>query len=268
MPKTTTYTAKVPDNKGFIHYSDDEHSVWRDLFDRQQANIKKYAADIYLQGTKTLAMPSQRIPQCAEISQILQALTGWQVAPVAALISFGRFFKMLSEKTFPAASFIRHRGDFNYIKEPDIFHELFGHTPLLTDPGVAHFSHMIGNIGLQVKPADYSWLIRLYWFTIEFGLIKQNGCYKALGSGLTSSPTELIYSVDSAVPDRREFNLIDILRTPYRIDIHQPIYYVLDDINDLFAAAESDLLGDIRTAQALGEFAPTYAAETKIQLTG
>ena len=186
-------------------------------------------------------------------------LTGWRVAPVPALIGFDRFFRMLSEKTFPAASFIRSKADFDYIEEPDIFHEIFGHTPLLTDPGFAHFSARIGEIGTHIAPADYTWLIRLYWFTIEFGLTKQDGSYKALGSGLTSSPTELIYSVDSTVPERREFNVMDILRTPYRIDIHQPIYYVIDNIDDLFQAAERDLVQDIKRAQSLGLFAPTYA---------
>jgi phenylalanine-4-hydroxylase len=252
MPKQTNYIAKVADNSGFIDYSDAEHGVWSDLFKQQQAFVEQYSADVYIDGLTKLAMPSDRIPQCAEISHLLQPLTGWTVAPVPALISFERFFKTLSDKTFPAASFIRSRADFDYIKEPDIFHEIYGHTPLLTDPSFARFSETIGNIGLQVAPADYSWLIRLYWFTIEFGLLNQNGEYKALGSGLNSSPTELIYSVDSPVPERREFNVIDILRTPYRIDIYQPIYYVIDSVDELMQVTQRDLLSDIKKAQSLG----------------
>lgn len=252
MPKQTNYIAKIADANGLINYTEEEHSVWSELYTQQQANIQQYSANVYLDGLQKLQMPHSKIPQCAEITQRLEPLTGWRVAPVPALISFGRFFKTLSEKTFPAASFIRSYTDFDYIKEPDIFHEVFGHTPLLTDPSFAYFSETIGNIGLQVKPADYSWLIRLYWFTIEFGLLNQNGVYKALGAGLNSSPTELIYSVDSPLPDRREFNVIDILRTPYRIDIHQPIYYVIDNIDDLFRATEKDLLSDIKKAQSLG----------------
>ena len=267
MAKQTNYSAKTADINGFINYSEEEHSVWSDLFNQQQANIQHYAADEYLYGLEKLALPGHRIPQCSEISRRLEPLTGWRVAPVPALISFGRFFKMLSEKIFPAASFIRSRADFDYIKEPDIFHEIFGHTPLLTDPSFANFSETIGKIGLQVKPADYSWLIRLYWFTIEFGLIKQNGTYKALGSGLNSSPTELIYSIDSPVPERREFNVIDILRTPYRIDIHQPIYYVIDDIDDLLQVAERDLLGDIKKARTLGLYEMTFEPLQKTELT-
>jgi phenylalanine-4-hydroxylase len=264
MAKKTNYIAKAPDDQGLIHYSDEEQAIWCDLYAQQIPSTRQYADDTYLKGLDLLEMPADRIPQCLEITEHLMPLTGWCVAPVPALIGFGRFFTMLAEKTFPAASFIRSRADYDYIEEPDIFHEIFGHTPLLTDPRFAQFSNTIGKVGQQVEPADYSWLIRLYWFTIEFGLTVENGHYKALGSGLTSSPTELIYSVNSPVPERREFNIIDILRTPYRIDIHQPIYFVLENIDDLFQAAERDLLADIRQAQSLGLFEPTYEP----QLTG
>jgi phenylalanine-4-hydroxylase len=267
MTKQTSYIAKTPDQNGVISYTDKEHAVWRDLCGQQISSNQKYSANAYLAGLNMLSMSDQFIPQCHDISECLMPLTGWSVAPVPALISFQQFFKTLSEKTFPAASFIRSRADFNYIKEPDIFHEIFGHAPLLTHPSFAYFSEVIGRIGMQVQPADYSWLIRLYWFTIEFGLIKQNGTFKALGSGLNSSPTELVYSVNSSVPERREFNIMDILRTPYRIDIQQPIYYVIDNIEDLFKATDRDLLSDIREAQSLGLFKPTFAPLKETELT-
>ena len=165
---------------------------------------------------------------------------------------------MLANRTFPAASFIRSRQDFDYIKEPDIFHEIFGHGPLLTDPRFAGFSQAIGRAGQRADKGAYSWLIRLYWFTIEFGLTVEDGQIKALGSGLASSPTELPWSVGSPIPQRRAFDIIDILRTPYRIDIHQPVYFVLDCLDDLFAAAERDLLSDVALAQSRGLFAPLY----------
>ncbi len=181
-----------------------------------------------------------------------------------ALIGFGKFFGMLADRTFPAASFIRSRKDFDYIKEPDIFHEVFGHTPpLLTDPRFAGFSQAIGKAGgLKAEPKDYSWLIRLYWFTIEFGLTREEGQVKALGSGLASSPpTELPWSVSHG-PILRGFDVMDILRTPYRIDIHQPLYFVLEDLDDLFAAADRDLMADVKAAQARGGlFAPSYEDE-------
>jgi phenylalanine-4-hydroxylase len=204
------------------------------------------------------------VPQCTAISEKLGALTGWRVEPVPALIGFKQFFSMLANKTFPAASFIRSRTDFDYIQEPDIFHEIFGHTPLLTDARFANFSQAIGKAGQTAHPKDHAWLIRLYWFTIEFGLTRRNDMFKALGSGLASSPTELPHSVHNPDVIRREFNVMDILRTPYRIDIHQPIYFVLNDIDTLHLAAKRDLIADVHAAQELGLFAPTYPEKKKV----
>lgn len=257
MAKTSAYAAKRPDAQGHIHYTDEENAVWRDLYAQQAPNVARHMARPYLDGLARLDLARDRVPQAGEISAVLEPLTGWRVAPVPALIPFGRFFSMLADRAFPAASFIRSRADFDYIKEPDIFHEIFGHTPLLTDPRFAAFTQAIGEAGVRADPRDYAWIIRLYWFTIEFGLTREAGALKALGSGLASSPTELPWSL-SDEPERRDFDVIDILRTPYRIDIHQPLYYVLDDIDTLFAAAGRDLLADVRKAQSLGLFEPLY----------
>ncbi len=258
MPKSSAYDAKVPDARGVIHYSDEENEVWRDLYAKQLPNVQAHSAPEYLVGLDKVGLPENRVPQCCEVSEVLRGLTGWRVTPVPCLIGFGKFFGMLAQREFPAASFIRSRRDFDYIQEPDIFHEIFGHTPLLTDPRIARFSRAIGQAGQRAEARDYAWLIRLYWFTIEFGLTKSGGVIKALGSGLASSPGELPYAVSSDVAERRPFDVLDILRTPYRIDIHQPIYFVLEDIDTLFQAAERDLLADVREAQSLGQFAPTY----------
>ena len=258
MPATTAYVAKQPDERGYIAYTEEEDGVWHDLCARQLPNVRKHCATPYLAGLDLLDLPLDRVPQCPEISKALRAITGWQVVAVPALIGFGRFFQMLSERTFPAASFIRSRKDFDYIEEPDIFHEIFGHTPLLTDPRFAAFSQAIGQTGQRAAKEDYVWLIRLYWFTIEFGLTRQDGQIKALGSGLASSVAELAWATESPEPERRPFNVIDILRTPYRIDILQPVYFVIDDLDDLFRAAERDLLADIATARGLGLHAPKY----------
>ncbi len=252
------YQAKQPDRDGNIAYSPDENAVWRDLLARQLPNVRRYCARPYLDGLARLGFPADRVPQCREVSQVLGRHTGWRVEPVPALIPFGRFFAMLAERAFPAASFIRRREDFDYIKEPDIFHELFGHAPLLTDARFAAFSQAIGETGLRAERRDYAWLIRLYWFTIEFGLTLEGGQYKALGSGLASSVSELSWSVAGDGPQRRPFDVLDILRTPYRIDIHQPIYFVIENIDDLFAAAGRDLLADVQEARSRGLFEPAY----------
>ncbi len=263
MPKSTNYIAKEPDASGRIHYTDTENAVWADLYAQQETKIGTYAAPEFLTGQRKLDLPNDRVPQCVEVSERLRDMTGWQVEPVPALIGFKTFFGMLADKTFPAASFIRSREDFDYIEEPDIFHEIYGHTPLLTDIRFANFSHAIGKIGKTCDPSDYSWLIRLYWFTIEFGLIKSKGEIKSLGSGLASSPTELVHAIDGPNVERKPFDVVDILRTPYRIDIHQPIYFVLDDADQLFDAANRDLKADIKYAQTLGLHAPTYEPKAK-----
>lgn len=257
MPKSTEYVAKLPDTLGFIDYTAEEDAVWRDLYAMQEPRVARHSAKPYLDGLDRIALPKDRVPQCPDVSERLGDMTGWRVEPVPALIPFGRFFDMLADRTFPAASFIRSRDDFHYIEEPDIFHELFGHAPLLTDPRFAAFSQAVGAAGRRAGPKEYAWLIRLYWFTIEFGLMHEGKGMKALGSGLASSPEELAWSV-SGKPQYRPFDVIDILRTPYRIDIPQPIYFVLDDLDSLFAAADRDLLKDVEQAQRLGLHAPAY----------
>ncbi|GLQ36356.1 phenylalanine 4-monooxygenase [Amylibacter marinus] len=252
MGKISSYSAKIADAQGHILYTAEEDAVWADLYAAQAPNIQRFMSDDYLQGLDLLDMPKYRVPSCVDISERLLDLTGWRVEPVPALIGFKQFFEMLSKQVFPAASFIRSRKDFDYIEEPDIFHEIFGHTPLLTNPNFAAFSQAIGRAGLSAERGDYAWLIRLYWFTIEFGLVLQNDELKALGSGLASSPTELVYAVQSDVPDREPFDIQTILRTPYRIDMHQMGYFVIDNPEVLLDAAKRDLMADVRTAQNLG----------------
>jgi len=263
MGKPTAYQAKPNDPDGLIPFDATEDAVWRDLMARQLPMVQRHMARPWREGLARLDLPKTRVAQPAEVSARLRELTGWRVEPVPAVIGFARFFDMLSRKVFPAASFIRRRADFDYITEPDIFHEIFGHTPLLCDPRFAAFSQAIGQAGVAVDKADYAWLIRLYWFTVEFGLTREAGTLKALGSGLVSSPGELRASLTDDRVERRAFDVIDVLRTPYRIDIHQPIYYVLEHPDALLALAERDLGTDIRTARTRGLFAPTYPPKHK-----
>lgn len=260
MGKESSYQAKQPNEQGNIFYTDEEHAMWKALYARQISPVERYAAPEFLNGLHALNLPTDKIPNCSDVSDYLRSATGWTIEPVPALINFKRFFRMLSERIFPAASFIRNKDDFDYVREPDIFHEIFGHTPLLTDDRFAAFTAAIGRVGSRANPSDYSWIARLYWFTIEFGLIEREGMIYPLGSGLVSSPSELVYAAISDEPERRPFELLDVLRTPYRIDIHQPIYYVLDDLDTLFELADRDLLKDVRKAQSRGLFEPTYPA--------
>lgn len=259
MTTTSRYQAYTPDASGHIHYSAEDDAVWRDLIIPQRARTLRHCSRVFQQGLDTLQMADDRIPQCREISDRLQATTGWRVTPVPALISFDRFYALLADRRFPAASFIRSREEMDYLQEPDIFHEIFGHTPLLANPVIAEFSHHIGRLGCRARPEDHVWLARLYWFTVEFGLIRENGDIRALGAGLASSASELPWAVEDGEPLRRPFDLIEVLRTPYRIDIHQPVYYVLDGLEQLHALMDRDLPAAIDRARSLGLRAPLYA---------
>lgn len=258
MSKSSRYEAKVPDAAGVIPYSDEEHAVWADLYARQIQVIQGRVCQEFLDGLEILDLPKDRIPQPHEVSAVLRERSGWEVAPVPALINFDRFFALLAEKKFPAASFIRSREDMDYLQEPDIFHEIFGHATMLTNPAFADFTHAYGKAGVKASKAERVFLARLYWFTVEFGLLQTADGLRICGGGIASSPGETHYALESPEPIRRPFDPIDALRTPYRIDIYQSVYYVLDSMDDLFGLARADLLGLIREARALGAFTPTY----------
>lgn len=264
--KKQPYLSHQPDSHGHIHYSDDEHAMWQALLARQAKQIPNRACVEYLQGLDKLNLPPTRIPQLQDIDEVLQATTGWQTAAVPALISFGKFFKLLANKSFPVATFIRRFEDMNYIEEPDIFHEIIGHCPLLTHPAFATFNETYGKLGLTATKEERGFLARLYWFTIEFGLVGSSiESRRIYGGGILSSPSETVYALSNEPknqpqnrPEYRAFDLLDVLRTPYRIDQIQPIYYVIDELDTLFDIIDSDIMGMVKKAMSLGLFEPTY----------
>jgi len=256
--KKTSYVAYPIDEQGNAPYTHSENLVWHDLIARQRPLVKGRACDEYIDGLAQLNLPQDRIPQCHEISTVLRAKTGWELAPVPALIPFDQFFQLLAEKKFPAATFIRRREELDYLQEPDIFHEIFGHCPLLTNQAYADFTHTYGKLSLEASHADRVMLAKLYWFTIEFGLLKTSTGLRAYGGGILSSMSETVYSVESPIPQRKAFDVLDVLRTPYRIDIMQPIYFIIDDFNVLFQLTEMDLIPLIKEARQLGMHDPVY----------
>lgn len=260
------YTARLPDERGFITYPAEEHTIWQELITNQQAVLPGRACSEYLQGLEALQLPTTKIPQLADIDQVLLATTGWRTSQVPALISFGRFFELLANRSFPVATFIRRREDFDYIQEPDIFHEIAGHCPLLTHPAFATFNQTYGELGLKATKEERVFLARLYWFTIEFGLVGTSAENRRIyGGGILSSPAETIYALGGE-PEYREFNIADVLRTPYRIDRIQPIYYVLDHIDSLFKIAkETDIMKEVHTAMEKGLFEPHPSLLNEIQ---
>lgn len=252
--KETSYVAKIPDKNGLIKYSDEENSVWHDLIERQLKIVANRGCDEYLHGLDLLNLPHDRIPQCKEISEVLSNETGWVLEPVPALIPFDKFFELLANRRFPAACFIRTREEFDYLTEPDIFHEVFGHCPLLTNQAYADFTHLYGQLGLAANHADRVMLARLYWFTIEFGLIKTTQGTRIYGGGILSSAEETVYCLESPIPIRKPFDVMEALRTPYRIDIKQKIYFVIENFDVIYKMLDMDLLALIRKARELGEY--------------
>ncbi len=261
MEFQSKYVAHTPDEKGLIHYSVEENKVWNVLFERQKKIIVGRACDEFLSGLDILKITGEAIPQLPEISKRLKAKTGWQVAPVAALISAREFFELLSAHYFPAATFIRTMDELDYVKEPDIFHELFGHCPMLTDPIYANFVYDYASKVLTFPEADWPLLQRLFWFTVEFGLIKTNKGLRAYGGGILSSITETVYSVESDIPIRALFDPIAAFRTPYRIDSLQPIYFVVDTYQTLYDFVLSDIRYLLKRTRELGELPPFFPVD-------
>lgn len=252
--KETSYVAKIPDTNGKIQYTSEENSVWHDLIKRQLNIVKNRACPEYLHGLELLNLPHDRIPQCQEVSDVLTKATGWKLEPVPALIPFDKFFELLANKRFPAACFIRTREEFDYLTEPDIFHEVFGHSPLLTNKAYADFTHLYGKLGLKANHDDRVMLARLYWFTIEFGLIKTLQGTRIYGGGILSSADETVYALESPIPQRKPFDVMEALRTPYRIDIKQKIYFVIESFDEIYRLIDMDLIALIQEARELGEY--------------
>lgn len=254
----TTYVSKYPNSEGLIDWTVDENKTWNTLITRQTEIVKTRACDEFIEGLDRIGFSKNRVPQHTEINDRLKDFTGWEVEVVPALIPAKEFFTLLANKKFPAASFIRIPEELDYIQEPDIFHEFYGHVPLLTFADYANFMEEFGKLALSVPPKDRRRMFRLFWFTIEFGLLKSGNGVKAYGGGMLSSIHETVYSVDSDIPKRVAFDPLTALRTPYRIDIPQPLYYVLDKFSDLFKILDQDLIAILEKSKELGDFEPLF----------
>jgi len=257
MSKVTKYTAKIPNAQGYIEYSDAENGIWHQLITRQLKLINDTACDEFLHGLTLLNLPIDRVPQLSEINNVLQETTGWSTEPVPALIGFEQFFRLLSEKKFPVATFIRNQEEIDYLQEPDIFHEIFGHCAMLTNPHFADFTQHYGELGLAASQEERAYLARLYWFTIEFGLVQSQDGLRIIGGGILSSPGETHYAYHKQA-EITAFDPITVLRTPYRIDIMQPLYYVIESLAHLADLKKLDLMSLVKEAMALGMLPPKF----------
>jgi phenylalanine-4-hydroxylase len=252
-----SYASKLPDADGRFSYSADEDAVWGELFDRQIAFLPGRVVPAYLDGVKALGLTRDRVPQIADIDATLSRLTGAGVKGVPAIIPPSEFFDLLAQRKFPVATFLRRREDMDYIEEPDIFHEVFGHCPLLTDPAYCDFIERFGKLAVSLGKG-YSWrLFRLFWLTVEFGMMRTPEGLRAYGAGIVSSPSEAAHATGGDA-EMIEFDLMTIFRTPYRIDIVQPAYFVIDSFKGLAASLDTDIAALIDEAKTLGDLPPKF----------
>jgi phenylalanine-4-hydroxylase len=219
-------------------YTADDHAVWAVLYQRQLELVSQYAAPEFLAGTHALGASAARIPRFEAVNERLAQATGWRIVAVPGLIPDQTFFDHLANRRFPVTVWIRKREELDYLVEPDVFHDFFGHVPLLTNPIFARFMQAYGQAGPKAMATHggLRMLSRLYWYMVEFGLLRTDAGLRVYGAGILSSKGETVYSIESARPQRLRFDLARVMRTDYHIDRFQRTYFVLESFEELFHA--------------------------------
>jgi phenylalanine-4-hydroxylase len=249
MPTLETLRHKHPEirpdytiDQYWERYDPVQHGMWNTLFEHQAKVLPGRACSEFLDGLKRLNLVSDRIPQFERLSDDLQKLTGWRVVAVPSLVPDEIFFDHLANRRFPAGQFIRRPDQIDYIEEPDVFHDVFGHVPMLAHPVFADYMQAYGKGGQRALSefGALKNLARLYWYTVEFGLIAKPDGVRIYGSGIVSSRAESIYAVESPSPNRIGFDLERVMRTEYRIDDFQESYFVIRSFDELFAETYKD----------------------------
>jgi phenylalanine-4-hydroxylase len=228
-------------DQGWEHYTPEDHAVWQTLFERQCRLLSSRACDEFVGGMEALPMGAEQIPDFRRMNEVLMRRTGWQVVAVPGLVPDEVFFNHLAHRRFPAGQFIRRRHQLDYLEEPDVFHDVFGHVPMLMHPVMADFIQAYGVGGLRAQGLGaLEQLARVYWYTVEFGLVEQGSGLRIYGGGIASSYGESLFCLDDPSPNRIRFQLPRVMRTHYRIDDFQETYFVLRRIDDLLALADID----------------------------
>ncbi len=230
--------------QGWDLYTAEDHAVWLTLYDRQAKVLPGRACDAFLGGLDALDLRGAGVPDFERVSDRLQPLTGWRVVAVPGLVPDDVFFEHLANRCFPAGNFIRKADQLDYLQEPDVFHDVFGHVPMLTDPTFADFMQAYGEGGQRaMRLGQLHNLARLYWYTVEFGLMRSDDGLRIYGAGIVSSKSESIFALEDPSPNRLGFDLERVMRTPYRIDDFQQAYFVIESIDALREAALQDFAG-------------------------
>jgi len=244
-------------DQGWADYTEADHATWRTLFERQRRLLPGRACDEFVQGMRDLPISADRIPDFLELSDVLKDRTGWQVVAVPGLVPDEVFFDHLANRRFPAGNFIRRPDQLDYLEEPDVFHDVFGHVPMLVNPVIADYLQAYGEGGLRAQRlGTLAQLARVYWYTIEFGLLRQADGLRLYGAGIASSFSETTFSLDDPSPNRVRFDLERVMRTQYRIDDFQETYFVIDGFEQLLELARIDFGPLYDHVRGQPEFAP------------
>ena len=254
--------------QNWASYTDADHDTYRRLYERQTALLPGMACDAFIEALPSLGA-RDRIPRFDDINERLQPATGWALVAVPGLIPERPFFNLLAHRRFPVTDWIRTPDEFDYVVEPDVFHDLFGHVPLLFNPVFADYVQRYGAGGLRAHDLGAGELLsRLYWYTIEFGLIQQSNGLRAYGAGILSSSGELQHSIASGEPQRIALDPLRCMRTRYKIDHYQSTYFVIDSFDQLFDMTAPDFAPLYETVRSLGDLTAdaTIASDSAITL--
>ena len=220
-------------------YDTENHDVWRTLYERRMATLQETGSSVFLDGMRTIGLSPERVPDLASVNARLGARTGWAAVGVRGFIPAAQFFRCLSQRRFPTTLIVRPRAQLDYLPEPDIFHDVFGHVPLHSHPVFADFLQRFGHLATESRTEEETaQMARLFWFTVEFGLIRERGATKIYGSGLISSHADAANAL-GATCERRPFELDAVLSQTFEIDKLQTVLFVVDSFDQLFEAVET-----------------------------
>ncbi|TQV80828.1 phenylalanine 4-monooxygenase [Denitrobaculum tricleocarpae] len=244
-------------------YSDEDHAIWRELFERQAALLPGRVVPEFLEGLDFLSVAADGIPDFARLNELLKDATGWTIVAVPGLVPDEVFFDHLANRRFPATHWIRDRAQLDYLEEPDLFHDVFGHVPLLANPVFADYMQAYGKGGLRASgKGALQYLARLYWYTVEFGLIETREGLRIYGAGIVSSKSESIFALESPSPNRIGFDLERVMSTLYRIDDFQETYFVIKSFQSLFNATAQDFAPIYKELDRRPDFDPGVILES------
>lgn len=234
----TPFVDESPLPQRWSDYTREQHDVWALLFARRMATLRDTGSDVFLRGAEVIGLREDRVPDLAEVNARLAPLTGWRAVPVSGFLPAPAFFSALSARRFPTTISVRPRAQLDYLPEPDIFHDVFGHVPLHSDPVFAQFLQRFGRLAASARSEEETAaMARLFWFTVEFGLVRERGAIRLYGSGLISSSSDAANALGPSC-DRRPFSLGAVLAQPFEIDHLQNVLFVIDSFDELFAATE------------------------------